>query len=126
MHDDDYDSDRMDFKMIFPNNGRRPKTDPKFSQRKDPRKTKTVRHLHDFGVRPLPTEQAHSNGRDVKTRIKSIILKNPRISVDDLIDKLDEDADAVSRFLVCEIRREFRHSLKFLKALDVNVGDIDI
>lgn len=123
MDHDEHDSDKMDFKAIFPNNGRR-KTGQQFPQRQEARKAKTRRHRHEFNVGPLQTEPAYGSAKGVKTRIKMLMLRYPGITVDGLIEKLGDDAHAVSRFLVAEIRSEFRHTLKLLKALNLTVADI--
>jgi len=52
------------------------------------------------------------DGDGVKVRIKREIMKDPTISVDDLINKIGKSA--ASRLTVSGVRSEFRHSLKVL------------
>jgi hypothetical protein len=125
MDHDEHDSDKMDFKAIFPNNGRR-KTGHQFPRRQEARKAKTAHRRHEFNVGPLQTEPAHGSAKGVKTRIKKLMLRHPGITVDGLIEKLGNDELFVSRFLVAEIRSEFRHTLKLLKDLNLTVADIVI
>jgi hypothetical protein len=122
--DDDYESDKMDYRAVFPRNGR--KTAQPIPQRKEPRKAKTRHRRHEFNVGLLQTEPAHGSAKGVKTRIKKLMLRHPGITVDGLIEKLGDDARTVSRFLVAEIRSEFRHTLKLLKDLNLTVADIVI
>jgi hypothetical protein len=50
----------------------------------------------------------------VKTRVKKMILENPKISVDEIQSALEMNDHHLSRISISLIRGEFRHSLRFL------------
>lgn len=50
----------------------------------------------------------------VKAEIKQLLLDDPSISADAIIEKLAKRGTPPSKFTVASIRADFRHSLKFL------------
>lgn len=62
-----------------------------------------------------PKSSAPLDGTGIKVQIKKALLKDPRMSVEKLMEKLTKGSDVPSRLTVAGIRAEFRHTLKFLK-----------
>lgn len=122
MHDDDddgSDGNKMDFKTIFPNNGRRQKQPEQTPQRISRRKRKrrpglitrepTPTFQYDDGSRPSASQQ--------KTRIKSLIFADLDISIDKLQRTLESEGITMSRIGLSDIKRAFKEDLKFLTAM---------
>jgi hypothetical protein len=59
----------------------------------------------------------------VKTRIKRMILDDPRISVDEIHSALAMNDHHLSKIAISSIRGEFRHSLRFLIEQGVITAD---
>ena len=51
----------------------------------------------------------------VKAKIKSMIMKKPDITADEIVAKLSANGADISRLTVTAVRSEFRHSLRCLK-----------
>jgi len=60
----------------------------------------------------------------IKVAIKMAIIKQPGISLEDLIGKLEKDGEKVSRYTTASIRSEFRHSLRVLNQAGVTKIDL--
>lgn len=62
----------------------------------------------------------------VKIRIKQFVLKNPKITVEDLVTKLAKEGYPTSESTIRAMRSEFRHSLKVLKDEDALSIEIEL
>lgn len=63
-------------------------------------------------------DEAMARPSGVKVRIKELIIDNPLISVDEIVNELGKAGGEVSRVTVSNIRSGFRHSLKVLAMRD--------
>jgi hypothetical protein len=52
---------------------------------------------------------------DLKSQVKRLILRNPPITIDEIMNHLNNGGDVVpSRFTVASISSEFKHSLRVM------------
>lgn len=81
--------------------------------------------------KPAPTAKKGKGGDEpkedgVKVVIKRMVLADPKVPVDDVMDELAKRGGTPSRMTVSGIRAEFRHSLKFLKSVGALKVSVDI
>jgi hypothetical protein len=129
MHDDDddgSDGNKMDFKTIFPNNGRRQKQREQTPQRNERQKQTDPSILTARPKKPKTTPRYQSTGKGIKTKVKLMVLNDPRITTDEIVERLGIDSQAISKILVSNIRMEFRSTLKLLKEQRVNVMKLEL
>jgi hypothetical protein len=62
--------------------------------------------------------------RDLKVRVKNMILKKPAITVEELSAQVKKAGDKVSDSTIYSIRNEFRHSIKVLQGAGLIKGTI--
>jgi hypothetical protein len=55
-----------------------------------------------------------------------MVLNDPRITTDEIVEQLGIDSQAISRILVSNIRMEFRSTLKLLREQRVNVVKLEL
>lgn len=58
---------------------------------------------------------ASGDGQGVKDRIKAIMIEEPDVSLDDIMEQMGKGGSKLSRVTISNIRAEFRHSLRALK-----------
>lgn len=73
-----------------------------------------------------PAAAAPVKSAGIKNRIKRMILKKPKMSADELFEKLKDEGEAPSKMTVSGIRAEFRHTIRLLKEDGWLSKDIDI
>ena len=61
-----------------------------------------------------------------QSMIKKIVLKNPRISTDDLLEQLTKKGYKVTKFAASTIRSGMRHTLKIIKEEGVDVLKLEL
>jgi hypothetical protein len=61
--------------------------------------------------------RSEAKGDGIKMRIKRLVIKNPKTTVEDLMTALEKNGDTMSRFTVSAVRSETRHTIKVLKDL---------
>lgn len=58
--------------------------------------------------------EGRKSGSVIRTLIKEVMMKNPAISSEDIVDKLSKRGLKCSKLSVDTVRSEFRHTLRFL------------
>jgi hypothetical protein len=76
--------------------------------------------------KPKTAPRYQSTGKGIKTKVKLMVLNDPRITTDEIVERLGIDSQAISRILVSNIRAEFRSTLKLLKEQRVNVMKLEL